>query len=85
MEKALTPRQKNALTQALTGRIHAPATGAFRMRGGEVDGISCFSRRTISALVAKGLLVPSCGGYVSSDAVKAALLADGNKKKRYVS
>lgn len=51
------------------------------MRGGEVDGISCFSRRTISALVAKGLLVPSCGGYVASDAGKAALLADGNKKK----
>lgn len=70
----MTPLQRKALTQALNGRIRAPATGAFRSRSGsEVDRVWCYSKRTIKPLIDKGWLAADCGGYVITCAGKVAL------------
>lgn len=69
----LTPTQRTALTEAIRLRIFTPVTGAYRRKSGEVDNKVVFNRRTIRALVEKGLLVENNGGYFTTETGKFAL------------
>lgn len=74
MASSPTEAQKVALRAALRHAVHAPATGAYRRLGGEVDGINCFSSRTLHSLVKKGWLAQKDGRYLISDAGRAVLI-----------
>jgi hypothetical protein len=54
----LTEAERRCLTAALDGLVHPPATGAYRMRSGELREPGCFSRATLRRLTDRGLLRP---------------------------
>lgn len=74
----LTKAQARCLRSALTGCVFPPATGAYRMRGGEIgrqDG--CHSRRVINALTDRGYLRPiDIASRAITDAGRQALGED---------
>lgn len=70
----MSPSMRAMLRAADGQAIMAPAEGAYRRRGGEVDHISCFPRRSIRAAVERGWLRDrGDGGYLTTDAGRAAM------------